>query len=806
MSEKNGKPMQIMDKGTKILSSMKPCEGCSPQSVQEIYVDPVCMMRTDDKDAYIPYEYKGKPYYFCNPKCLEKFKHDPEKYLAKLEHPGLFVEPPVAAQSASGMKYTCPMDPEIITDGPGICPKCGMALEPMAPSLEGAVDPEYTDMLRRFMVSLVLSIPLMVIAMRHMLPGRPLEGLVGDVAFGWIELVLATPVVMWAGWPFLVRAWRSVVSRNLNMFTLIGSGVLVSYSYSLIATLMPDIFPAALRGKAGVVGVYFEASAMIVTLVLLGQVLELKARARTGEAIRALLRLAPKTARIIRDDGREEDISLDLIHPGDRLRVRPGEKVPVDGVILEGSSSIDESMITGEPIPTEKGLADKVVGGTVNGAGSFVMEAEKVGSETLLSQIVRITVEASRSRAPIQQLADVVSGYFVPAVVAVSALAFVLWLLLGPEPRLPHAIVSAVSVLIIACPCALGLATPMSILVATGKGAQMGVLFKDAEAVQSLEKIDTLVVDKTGTLTEGKPAVTALVTNGDLDEHRLLVLAAGLEKGSEHPLSGAIVRAALSRGIRPPSHSEFASYTGKGITGIVESHRVAIGNERLLADLKIEPGMLRSRAERLSSQGATVVYLAVDGRVSGVLAVADAIKDTTPEAVRMLHREGLHLVMLTGDRRDAAEAIAQRLGISDLRAQVLPAEKATVIEELQKQGRVVAMAGDGINDAPALARAHVGIAMGGGTEIAIASAHVTLVKGDLRAIARARLLSKATMRNIKQNLFFAFFYNLLCVPVAAGILFPVFGIVLSPMIAAAAMSFSSVSVITNAMRLRNAVV
>ena len=797
MSEKNVGPMQIM-------GSMKSCSGCSPEAPQEVYVDPVCMMRTHDRDAYIPFEYQGKTYYFCNPKCLEKFRKDPGSYLGKGDRPGLYIEPPSVPQGAPGMKYTCPMDPEIITDGPGICPKCGMALEPMAPSVEEAENPEYTDMKRRFFFSIVLTVPLMVIAMRHMLPGHPLEGLAGEPTFGWIELVLATPVVLLAGWPFFVRAVKSISSRNLNMFTLIGFGVLVSYSYSLVATLMPDLFPAALRGKGGMVGVYFEASAMIVTLVLLGQVLELKARARTGEAIRALLGLTPKTARIIRDDGSEEDIALDLIHPGDRLRVRPGEKVPTDGVILEGASAIDESMITGEPIPVEKGPADRVVGATLNGPGSFVMEAEKVGSDTLLAQIVRITVEASRSRAPIQQLADVVSGYFVPAVLAVSVLSFVLWMILGPEPRLPHAIVSAVSVLIIACPCALGLATPMSIMVATGRGARMGVLFKDAEAIQSMEKVDTLVVDKTGTLTEGRPTLSAVVTKGGIDEHRVLSLAAGLERGSEHPLSNAIVQAALSRGIKPPSHSGFTSHTGKGITGIVEGHEVALGNEQLLADLKIDPGALQPQAERLSSQGATVMYLAVDGRASGVLAVSDAIKDSSSEAVRLLHRENLHLVMLTGDRREAADAIARRLGIPDVRAQVLPAEKATVVEQLQKQGRVVAMAGDGINDAPALARAHVGIAMGGGTDIAIASAHVTLVKGDLRAIVRARLLSRATMRNIKENLFFAFFYNLLCVPVAAGVLYPVFGIVLSPMIAAAAMSFSSVSVITNAMRLRNA--
>jgi len=867
MSGNEGKPLQLLGKGMKILGSVKSCSSCTPDNTEGVYidpvcgmrttdkaayipheykgttyyfcnpkcletfrndperylrsetqkgslpaevmeefVDPVCGMRTTDKDAYIPYEHEGKTYYFCNPKCLDRFRQDPGRYLSRAVHPGMYVEPPAMAQGETPVRYTCPMDPEIITDGPGICPKCGMALEPMAPSLEEAVNPEYLDMKRRFVFSLTLTVPLMLVAMRHLLPGNPLEGLAAGKTFGWLELVLATPVVLWAGWPFFVRAWHSLESRNLNMFTLIGFGVLVSYTYSLVATLVPDIFPATMRGRGGVVGVYFEASAMIVTLVLLGQVLELKARSSTGEAIRSLLRLAPKNARIIRGDGNEEDIPIDLIHPGDRLRVRPGEKVPTDGVILEGASAIDEAMITGEPIPAEKGPGDKVVGATVNGMGSFVMKAEKVGSETLLSQIVRLTVEASRSRAPIQQLADVVSGYFVPAVVAVAALAFALWMLLGPEPRLPHAIVSAVSVLIIACPCALGIATPMSILVATGKGAHIGVLFRDAEAIQSLEKVDTLVVDKTGTLTEGKPTLSAIVSKDGIDEHRLLSLAAGLEKGSEHPLSSAIVRAALSRGISPAPHTHFESRTGKGILGTVAGHEVALGNERLLQDLGIEPGWLQPQARQLSGQGATVMFIVVDGQAAGLIAVSDAVKETSHAAVHMLHREGLHLVMLTGDRREAAEAIAGRLGIHDIQAQVLPTEKARAIERLQAEGHRVAMAGDGINDAPALARADVGIAMGGGTDIAISSAHVTLIKGDLRSIAKARLLSRAAMRNIKQNLFFAFFYNLLCVPIAAGALYPVFGIVLSPMIAAAAMSFSSVSVITNAMRLRNTAV
>ncbi|MGO9147249.1 MAG: heavy metal translocating P-type ATPase [Desulfomonilia bacterium] len=804
MDNPSDKPKGIMGKGIQIQTSRKGCPHCSPASGQLEFIDPVCMMSTTDKDAYIPYEYKGSTYYFCNPKCLEKFKNDPQTYIAKLSGPNLsMTQPPTMMQGDAPGKYTCPMDPEVITDGPGICPKCGMALEPMAPSLEETENPEYIDMKRRFFFGLVLTIPLMVIAMRHMLPGHLFEGIASEKTFVWTELLMATPVVLWAGWPFFVRAWVSLKTRTLNMFTLIGIGVAVSFGYSLVASLLPDIFPATLKGKEGTVGVYFEASAMIVTLVLLGQVLELKARARTGEAIRSLLRLAPKTARIIREDGSEENIALDMIHPGNNLRVRPGEKVPVDGIILEGASALDESMITGEPIPVEKSKGDKVVGATVNGNGSFIMKAEKVGSETLLSQIVRLTIEASRSRAPIQQLADTAASYFVPAVFAVSLISFILWMIIGPEPRLPYAIVSAVSVLIIACPCALGLATPMSILVATGMGARLGVLFRDAEAIQSLEKVDTMVIDKTGTLTEGKPTLQTIIPSGTFDESKLLYLASSIEKGSEHPLSQAIVQAAISRGIQPTSHTEFTSHIGKGITGIVDGYRVALGNERLLEDLHIEPGWLHPQAEQISSQGATVMYIAVDLKAQGVISVSDTIKETSTSAVHMLVQDGLHLVMLTGDRKTSAEVIAKKLGIHHVISEVLPTEKAAMIKDFQEQGRLVAMAGDGINDAPALAQANVGIAMGGGTDIAIQSAHVTLIKGDLRAIARARLLSKATMRNIKQNLFFAFFYNIACVPIAAGILYPFFGIILSPMIAAAAMSLSSVSVITNAMRLRN---
>ncbi len=796
------KPLNILEKGSLTTGHTGRCAHCGPPHGDREYVDPVCLMRTTDPDAYIPFDYLGTTYYFCNPKCLEKFRTNPLSYIHRED--GLRPPAPVMPGPSLGapVKYTCPMDPEIVTDGPGICPKCGMALEPMAPSLEEGENPEYADMLRRLIVALVLTAPLMLVAMRHMLPADPLRGIVSGHALRWLEPALAAPVVLWAGWPFFVRAWLSLRSRSLNMFTLIGMGVLVSFSYSLAGTFLPHLFPEGLKGEAGMVGVYFEASAMIVTLVLLGQVLELRARARTGDAIRSLLGLAPRTARIIRETGVEEDIPLDAVRPGDRLRVRPGEKVPVDGVILEGGGAIDESMITGEPIPVEKTAGDTVVGATVNGAGSFAMEALRVGSETLLSQIVRLTVEASRSRAPIQRLADVVASYFVPAVFVVAAAAFGAWMLFGPEPRLPHAVVSAVAVLIIACPCALGLATPMSILVATGMGARMGVLFRDAEAIESLGRVDTLVVDKTGTLTTGRPTLSAVIPAGEIGEDRLLHLAASLGQGSEHPLSASLVQAARDRGLEPAPHTEFASHTGKGITGRVDGRVVALGNGRLMQDLGIEPGWLEPQAEQLAGQGATVMYIAVDGVALGVIAVADTVKETSAPAVRLLRKDGLHLFMLTGDREAAARVIAGSLGIRDVMAQMLPAEKAQAVKRLQAQGRRVAMAGDGINDAPALAQADVGIAMGTGTDIAIQSAQVTLIKGDLRAIARARLLSRATMRNIRQNLFFAFFYNILCIPVAAGVLYPVFGIVLSPMIAAAAMSFSSVSVIANAMRLR----
>jgi Cu+-exporting ATPase len=634
------------------------------------------------------------------------------------------------------------------------------------------------------------------------LPGHPLARIATTDALGWLQLVLATPVVLWGGWPFFVRGWQSVVHRSLNMFTLIGLGVGVSYLYSLVAKLFPGIFPPSFRLESGEVAVYFEAAAVIVTLVLLGQVLELKARSRTGAAVKALLGLAPKTARLLRDDGSEEDVPLDQVHPGDRLRVRPGEKVPVDGVILEGISALDEAMVTGEPIPVEKKPGDRVVGSTVNGTGSFVMRAERVGAETLLARIVQMVAEAQRSRAPIQKLADQVAGYFVPGVVLIAIATAIVWGLVGPEPRMAHALVNAVAVLIIACPCALGLATPMSILVATGKGANAGVLFRNAEAIEILRKVDTLVIDKTGTLTEGKPKLVTVAPVGGWDEPGLLRLTASLERGSEHPLAAAIVSGAQDRGVEPAGTESFESVTGKGVKGRVDGRSVSLGNRNLFDSMGIDPGELAGKAEALRNEGQTVMFVAVDGKAAGLLGVADPVKETTPEAIRQLHEEGIRIVMLTGDSRTTAEAVAGKLDIDEVMAEVLPDQKADVVKRLQGKGRIVAMAGDGINDAPALAQAQVGIAMGTGTDVAMESAGVTLVKGDLRGIVRARRLSRATMRNIKQNLFFAFAYNALGIPVAAGVLYPFFGILLSPVIAAAAMSFSSVSVIGNALRLR----
>ncbi len=715
---------------------------------------------------------------------------------------GMALEPAGVAAPATRTEWTCPMHPEIVRDAPGSCPICGMALEPRTVTAEEPENPELRDMTRRFRVGLALSVPLVALAMgRHLVPGRLPSALVGP-AGSWLELLLATPVVLWGGWPFFVRGFLSVVHKSLNMFTLIGLGTGVAYLYSLVATVAPGIFPASFRGAGGEVGVYFEAAAVIVTLVLLGQVLELRARSRTGAAIRALLGLAPKTARRLEADGREVDVPLDQVRPGDRLRVRPGEKVPVDGTVVEGSSSVDESMVSGEPIPVEKTAGDRVIGATVNGTGGLVMEAERVGADTLLAQIVQMVAAAQRSRAPIQRLADVVAAWFVPAVVSIAALTFVVWAVWGPPPALAFALVNAVAVLIIACPCALGLATPMSIMVAAGRGATSGVLFKNAEAIEVLRQVDTLVVDKTGTLTRGRPELVSVVAGPGLAEEELLRLAAGLERGSEHPLAAALVAGAERRGVALPASEEFASLTGKGVTGRVGGRRVALGNRALLDELGVDPGALAGRAEALRGAGQTVMFVVLDGAAAGLLGVADPVKETTPEAIAALHREGLRIVMLTGDSRTTAEAVAARLGIDEVLAEVLPDQKAEAVQRLQGEGRVVAMAGDGINDAPALARAEVGIAMGTGTDVAMESAGVTLVKGDLRAIVRARRLSRATMRNIRQNLFFAFVYNALGVPVAAGMLYPFFGILLSPMIAAAAMSFSSVSVVGNALRLR----
>jgi len=694
------------------------------------------------------------------------------------------------------------MHPEIVRDAPGACPICGMALEPRTVALEPEENLELVSMGRRFWVSAVFTVPVFAIAMRHLLPGDPLGRLVSGPVLAWLEFVLATPVVLWGGWPFFVRAWRSVMTGNLNMYTLIGLGVVVAYGYSLVAHFFPEIFPASFRNPMGEVGVYFEAAAVITTLVLLGEVLQLQARSRTGAAIRALLGLAPKTARRISGGDREQDVPLDQVQPGDRLRVRPGEKVPVDGVVLEGRSTLDESMITGEPIPVEKGPGDRVIGATVNGTGSLVMQAQRVGAETLLAQIVRMVADAQRSRAPIQKLADRASAVFVPTVVIIAAVTFAIWGVLGPAPRMAHALVNAVAVLIIACPCALGLATPMSIMVATGKGATMGVLFKNAEAIEVLRTVDTLVLDKTGTLTVGKPRLTGVVPVGAMDPDQLLSLAASLERGSEHPLAAAIVQGAEARGLALAAVEDFEALPGRGVRGKVAGRPVALGNARLMGELGIDAAGAAARGEDLKREGATVMLVAVDRRLVGSLGVADPIKETTPEAIRQLHAEGIRIVMLTGDSRTTADAVARKLGIDQVQAEVLPDQKADAVRRLQQEGRIVAMAGDGINDAPALAQAQVGIAMGTGTDVAMESAGVTLVKGDLRGIARARALSRATMRNIRQNLFWAFAYNSAGVPIAAGLLYPFFGLLLSPIIAAAAMSFSSVSVVVNALRLR----
>jgi Cu+-exporting ATPase len=762
--------------------------------------DPVCGMTVDPAKAAGATEYQGEKYYFCGRSCLAKFSADPDRYLQRPEP----APPKPAAEKPQQVEYTCPMHPEVRQMGPGACPKCGMALEPVTASAGEEDNAELKDMTRRFWVSLVLTVPVLVAAMADYIPGHPLAELASPRVWTWFELIVATPVVLWGGWPFFVRAWQSVMNRSLNMFTLIGLGVAIAYAYSVIAAIMPGIFPDSFRGDAGTVAVYFEAAAVIVTLVLLGQVLELRARSHTGAAIKALLGLAPKTARLIHDDGSEADVPLDHIQKGSRLRVRPGEKVPVDGIVLEGSSNVDESMITGEPIPVEKHPGDKVTGATLNATGSFVMRAERVGSETLLAQIIRMVSDAQRSRAPIQKLADVVAGYFVPIVVGIAVLTFIVWAIAGPSPRLAYALVSAIAVLIIACPCALGLATPMSIMVATGRGATMGVLFRNAEAIELMRRVDTLVVDKTGTLTEGKPKLVSVKPAPGFEEERVLQAAASLERGSEHPLAGAIVGGAEARALKLSKTEAFESITGKGVRATIESAQVILGNRAFMDEAHVNVEILAETAEAMRLDGQTVMFVAIDGKAAGLIGVADPIKSTTADAIRQLHEEGVRVIMLTGDSRTTAAAVARKLGIDDVIAEVLPQDKSSQIRRLQAQGHFVAMAGDGINDAPALAQAQVGIAMGTGTDVAMESAGVTLIKGDLTGIVRARRLSRATMSNIRQNLFFAFVYNALGVPIAAGALYPFFGLLLSPMIAAAAMSFSSVSVVGNALRLRKA--
>jgi Cu+-exporting ATPase len=744
-------------------------------------------------------EHGGTTYWFCNPGCREKFVAGPARYLT----PAVAAPPakPPGARGADTRTYTCPMHPEVRQVGPGSCPKCGMALEPLeVAAAEEGPNPELVDMTRRFWVSVALTVPVFALATAEMATPELAAGLSPATRL-WTQLVLSAPVVLWGGWPFFVRGWQSLVMRSLNMFTLIALGVGAAFAYSVFAVLFPDALPHGMR-HGGVPPVYFEAAAVITALVLLGQVLELQARSATSGAIRALLGLAPKTARLLREDGSEEDVPLGHVQLGDRLRVRPGERVPVDGAVLEGASAVDESMVTGESIPVEKGPGARVTGGTVNGTGGFVMRAERVGTDTLLAQIVRMVAEAQRSRAPIQRLADLVSAWFVPAVVAVAVVTGLAWGLYGPEPRFAYALVNAVAVLIIACPCALGLATPMSIMVGTGRGAQAGVLIKNAEALETLEKVSTLVVDKTGTLTEGKPRLVSVVAAEGGTEAEVVAVAAGLERGSEHPLAAAILAGAAERDLVPSTVSDFSSLTGRGVTGMVAGRRAALGNARLLQELGVAPGPLAARAETLRADGQTVMFLVVGDAVAGILGVADPIKPTTPEAVRLLQGEGLRVIMLTGDNRVTAQAVARTLALDDVVAEVLPEQKVEVVRRLQAEGRVVAMAGDGVNDAPALAEAAVGIAMGTGTDVAMESAGVTLVKGDLRGIVRARRLSRATMRNIRQNLVWAFIYNVLGVPVAAGLLYPVFGLLLSPMIASAAMSLSSVSVIANALRLR----
>ena len=827
----------------------------------ELLSDPVCGMTVTQESEYY-FQYHNKDYYFCSSGCLHKFQTEPEKYQPSKDtlesfhysethpdhdhsshhhlhsssenqtsdinqsvyytcpmHPEIHADKPgncpkcgmaldrvgvpAGDKQSSHTEYTCPMHPEIVQDHPGSCPKCGMALEPKTVSNEPEEkNEELDDMSRRFKYSSILAIPVFILAMVADLAPSLLPAGLSMQMVQWIEFIMATPVVIWGGWPFYVRAVQSVISRNLNMFTLIGLGVSVAWSYSAVALLFPSIFPPVMQMNGGLVDVYFEAAAVITALVLLGQVLELRARSQTNDAIKILLGLAPNTARIVRADGSEEDIPLEQVVVGDTLRVRPGEKIPVDGTVQEGNSSVDESMVTGEPIPVEKVVGDKVIGATVNGTGSILMRAEIIGSDTLLSQIVQMVSDAQRSRAPIQKLADIVAGYFVPVVVLIAVVTMIVWGFFGPEPRLAHAIINAVAVLIIACPCALGLATPMSIMVGTGKGATMGVLIKNAEALETMEKVDVLVVDKTGTLTEGKPKLVSIEAQEGFDKDELLTLIASLERASEHPLAEAIVRGAEKQGLKLLRTDNFESLTGKGVTGIVNGHKVALGNKKLLDSLSITSEALSKLAHEGQKNGQTVMLVAVDNKAAGLIGVADPIKESTARAIHDLHKEGVHIVMLTGDSRNTAEAVARKLNIDRVEAEVLPDQKAEIVKQLQAEGKIVAMAGDGINDAPALAQSHVGIAMGTGTDVAMESAGVTLIKGDLNGIVRARRLSHAVMNNIRQNLFFAFIYNSLGVPVAAGILYPFFGILLSPIIAATAMSFSSVSVIVNSLRLK----
>ena len=765
----------------------------------ETDVDPLCGMKVTPQTAAASIEHGGRTWYFCSQSCLKKFQVDPAKYDG--------TQTP-APQQDSGTKekpqdiYTCPMHPQIVRDAPGPCPVCGMALEPRIVT-DDAENPELIQMTRRFWIGVALTLPLLAVMVSDFLPGHPLQHLIPMHLLGWIEFAFATPVVLWGGWPFLQRGWDSIVHRSLNMFTLIAIGSGSAYLYSVIAVIAPGLFPASFRDASGNLGLYFEAAAVITVLVLLGQVLELKARSQTSGAIKALLGLTPKTARRISPDGAESDIALSSIKVGDQIRVRPGEKIPTDGSVISGRSSIDESMVSGEPIPVEKTVDAKVIGGTINGTGSFVMKAERIGADTLLAQIVRMVSEAQRSRAPIQRLADTVASYFVPTVLVASAITFAVWAILGPQPRYAHALVNAVAVLIIACPCALGLATPMAIMVGTGRGAAEGILIRNAEALETFEKVNTLVVDKTGTLTEGKPRLTSVIPAQGFDETQILQMVASLEKASEHPLAAAILSGAKEKNIELLAATDFQSITGKGVTGQLQSKRVGIGNAALMVDLGASPDILKDRAGALQKEGQTVMFIASDGKFAGLIAVSDPIKGTTLDAIQQLKQEGIRVLMVTGDNHTTAAAVAEKLGI-DFEADVLPEKKAEVVKKLQSQGAIVAMAGDGVNDAPALAQANIGIAMGTGTDVAMKTGGITLVKGDLRGIVKARRLSQRTMSNIRQNLFFAFFYNALGVPLAAGVLYPFFGLLLSPMIAAAAMSFSSVSVIANALRLKAA--